>query len=171
MNKGFTLIELLVVVMIIGILSSIALPQYTTAVERSRAAEALTLLGAVSDAAQRFYFQHDVWPIEQANPWGSLDIDVPSFGSGRGGKYFDLQWNKCGSKFCISATRRDLTDSNGKYMLKVILTDNADSDTVTSTRCCGTYNNANIASCGTLTANSKAEKFCNAITGTHNSDF
>ena len=48
-KKGFTLIEMLVVVLIIGILAGIALPQYTNAVEKSKASEALIILKSLRD--------------------------------------------------------------------------------------------------------------------------
>ncbi|MDD6152533.1 MAG: prepilin-type N-terminal cleavage/methylation domain-containing protein [Elusimicrobia bacterium] len=73
--KGFTLIELLVVVLIIGILSSVALPQYQKAVDKSRAMQAITLLTAMNKAEQVYYMANGSYPqsIEE------MDIDLPAW--------------------------------------------------------------------------------------------
>ncbi|MDE2038476.1 MAG: prepilin-type N-terminal cleavage/methylation domain-containing protein [Elusimicrobia bacterium] len=52
-RQGFTLIELLVVILIIGILVSIALPQYFKVVEKGKASEAFAYLDAVKGAQER----------------------------------------------------------------------------------------------------------------------
>ena len=67
---GFTLIELLVVVLIIGILAAMALPQYFKAVERSRMAEAVTLMDSVVKAQRRKYMQRNRY----ANDFRGLDV-------------------------------------------------------------------------------------------------
>ena len=75
--KGFTLIELLVVVLIIGILSAVALPQYQKAVEKSRATQAITLLKSVYQAAENYYLANGEWPTS----FDELSVDIPWTGT------------------------------------------------------------------------------------------
>lgn len=53
-RRGFTLIELLVVVLIIGILATIALPQYQKSVAKARAVEIVTTFDALTKAMQLY---------------------------------------------------------------------------------------------------------------------
>ena len=73
-KKGFTLIELLVVVLIIGILSSVALPQYTKAVEKSRAVEAITIIKAIKTAQEVYYMANGKYTEDLTE----LDIEIPT---------------------------------------------------------------------------------------------
>jgi len=66
------------VVIIIAILASIALPQYLRVAERSRAAEALTVLSAIRQSEIRFK-AGDSGGLYSTD-LNSLDIDVPGFG-------------------------------------------------------------------------------------------
>ena len=61
MKRAFTLIELLVVVLIIGILASIALPQYRAAVEKAKTAEIMTNVATLKQ-------QIDLYIMERGLP-------------------------------------------------------------------------------------------------------
>ncbi len=83
-NTGFTLIELLVVVLIIGILSAVALPQYERAVEKSRAQQAVAAVRSLRDAQEVYYLANGSY----APSLDLLDIQVPDNASLK-----DFKWD------------------------------------------------------------------------------
>ncbi len=56
-RKGFTLIEVLIVLIIIGILSTLLMPQIGGMIERARTAEAMGVLGAIRSALMVYYME------------------------------------------------------------------------------------------------------------------
>ncbi len=93
--KGFTLIELLVVVLIIGILAAVAVPQYQKAVNKSRMAEAKTLIKALSDAQDVYALSHNDCGTRNIN---DLDISFETIsqdGAHIYTNYWDIYINDC----------------------------------------------------------------------------
>ena len=93
-NHAFTLIELLVVVLIIGILSAIALPQYQKAVTKARYVQLKAVATAIAEAQEVYYLANGKY----ATRFDELDVNTPAFteettsdtGSSR-----SFDWGKC----------------------------------------------------------------------------
>ncbi len=81
MQKAFTLIELLVVVLIIGILSAIALPQYQKAVLKARFSEAFINLKAIGDAVKLCELEHGGPSEDTCHTFDELSVELPSTGT------------------------------------------------------------------------------------------
>lgn len=60
-TKGFTLVEMVIVVVIIGIISAIAWPQYKVAVLRARMVELQILTEQLNDAVKMYFNEHGKW--------------------------------------------------------------------------------------------------------------
>ncbi|MDD5005179.1 MAG: prepilin-type N-terminal cleavage/methylation domain-containing protein [Candidatus Omnitrophica bacterium] len=84
-NGGFTLLELIIVIIVIGILATIALPRYQGVVEKTRVAEAKSMLSVIRSAQIRYFAQYG----DYANDITKLDIqvsdEIESGSSGFGG--------------------------------------------------------------------------------------
>jgi type IV pilus assembly protein PilE len=66
---GFSLIELLVAIVVLGLLLSIAVPNYSAYVERSRRSDARAALLEIASAQERIYFERNQYSAAIADVW------------------------------------------------------------------------------------------------------
>ena len=125
-RRGFTLIELLVVVLIIGILASVALPQYTKAVAKSRYSQLITAGKSLKDAMEIYYMANGDYP----QYWGDLDIEFKGCTADTSARYMLWCDNFAVDMFKSNDVNLNLFDThglpnNGKNMPSTDLYDKA----------------------------------------------
>ncbi len=81
-TNGFTLIELLVTVLIIGVLSAVALPQYQKAVRKAQSREILNSINALDKGLANYYLEHGNFSKQVGSTRtmigaADLDIEIP----------------------------------------------------------------------------------------------
>lgn len=98
-SRGFTLVELMIVIAIVAILTAIAVPIYTSQVEKSRRADAVSELLATAQELERCYTRANSYSGCVTSPFdtdnGYYEITVTIGGSGT---TYDLKATAQGSQ-------------------------------------------------------------------------
>ena len=121
-KKGFTLMELLIVVVMVSGLAAIAYPAYISSIERARASEAVTMLGAIKAAQEKNYIMYDQYAttfreIRDFTPAVSTEqTDVNSFQLQENyfvSEYFVYRMVASDGVPCATASRISLNNNGG----------------------------------------------------------
>ena len=125
-NKGFTLIELLTSILIIGVLISVALPQYTKSVRRAEMAEGLIQGKTIYEAALRHKGAQGSVPT-------SFDgLDIAFIGADTTGNTFDDGT----FKYTLQTTYVAAQNTKGDYEIRFMYPTTNSSGVYAPVACC-----------------------------------
>jgi len=110
LEKGFTLVELMIVIVIVGILSAVALPNFLSQTEKARATEAQSAISAAFKNAQQTYLETgSTTALEAANTDSTLCNDGGSLGFNYTSNVTAITCTFSSDALTISATTPDGT--------------------------------------------------------------
>ncbi|MDR3481186.1 MAG: type IV pilin protein [Burkholderiaceae bacterium] len=91
--RGFTLIELMVVVAIIAILAAIAIPSYTSSVQKSRRSAAKTALLDLATREEKFYSLNNAYSSTPSDLFGTGAAPFPMNAPLTGQAFYQVSFN------------------------------------------------------------------------------
>lgn len=95
-GRGFTLIEMLIVLAIVGILASIALPNYTSYIVRTRRTEGQVALVEAMQRQERYFGRHNSYVEFSAASSGGETADFPWWSGARpAASAYELEGRAC----------------------------------------------------------------------------
>lgn len=106
LQRGFTLVELMIVIVIVGILSAVALPNFLSQTDKAKATEAKAGIASILKQAQASYIEQGTAPVEDIAgvEYGAPDDGVQKFN-------YAGSWNATNKVYTVTATG-NATDGN-----------------------------------------------------------
>jgi prepilin-type N-terminal cleavage/methylation domain-containing protein len=118
-KKGFTLIEIMITIVIVGVMSTVALPLISGQIESVRASEAFQIMGSLKKSVENCLTMAS-GNIAECSSIASLNVEVPSQAAGA---FFDYTVEESAGTIVISATKEI---DRKKNTIAMTLASNAD---------------------------------------------